>query len=82
MKLSFDRFDLDKIFNSDEYSPKVLVELIERDFEQEYSSGVDVWEEYSLKRHTIMVLNQFEKYFGDEELPGLKDKIFFNFGSA
>jgi hypothetical protein len=39
-------------------------------FKKEYASGIGVHEGYTLEQHTTMVLNQFEKYFRDRNLPG------------
>jgi len=77
MKLSFDRSDLDKLLNSEAFSSEALIDLFERDFRHEYSSGVGVSEGHSLREHTIMVLNQFEKYFGYLKLPGAIDNNLF-----
>lgn len=62
-----------------DYTPENLIEQLEkrRDIGGEYRKGVGVWEGYSLKRHTLMVLGQFEKYYGDKPLPGSVDKNFF-----
>lgn len=68
--LHFDRKELDRILQPENYSPTALVELFEKSFSHEYASGVGVWEGYTLKDHTLMVLRQFEKYFSNRRLPG------------
>ena len=75
--LSCTKEALDSILNKENYSPEKLVSFFEKDFAEEYSSDVGVWEGYSLKEHTLMVLNQFEKYFADKPLPGGVDHNFF-----
>lgn len=77
VNLSFNRKDLDELLNGSDYKLKELLELFEKDFEREYGGDVGVWENYSLKEHTLMVLNQFEKYFANKELPGDVDKNLF-----
>ena len=50
-----------------------LVGFFEKRHPHIYSGDVGVWEGYTLKEHTLMVLNQYEKYFGDKKLPGNLD---------
>lgn len=69
--LSFTKQDLDQFFNQS-YSPENLVSLFEKDFRNEFNASgiyIGLWEGYSLKQHTLMVLNQFEKYFAHKKLP-------------
>ena len=76
-KLSFSRAELEKVLGSPDYTPEALVGLFERDFGKEYSKDKGIREKYSLKRHTLMVLRQFEKYLGSRELPaGMKASFF------
>lgn len=76
-KLSFSRAELDRVLTSSDYNPEALVSLLERDFGKEYLKDKGIREKYSLKRHTLMVLRQFEKYFSSRELPtGVKTSFF------
>lgn len=68
-KLSFAKSDLDRILEVRNYTPLKLVELLEKDFKEEYSGDLGLTEKYSLKAHTLMVLGQFEKYFSQKDLP-------------
>jgi hypothetical protein len=79
LSLSFDREDLNKVLNSEEYNPENLIKFLEPDFKDAYESNAGVWEGYTIKEHTLMVMNQFEKYYSDKELPGGVDKGFFRF---
>jgi|GEM_PF-1194488 len=73
-ELSFSRADLDEVFSNPEYKPEDLLALLKKDFSQDYGDPVGVWEGYSLAEHTAMVLGQFEKYYGNKELPEGLDK--------
>jgi hypothetical protein len=42
-----------------------------------YSESVGLWEGYSLRRHTLMVLKQYMKYFGSRNLPQIDKEPFF-----
>jgi len=74
------QYDLDKIYhflNSPEYSPEKFVEIIAENFEEKLKKSAGVWEGYTVKQHTIMVLKQFEKYFSLNSLPAGINKNFF-----
>lgn len=75
--LSFTRTDLDEVLGSLDYTPKALIALFERDIGKKFNADSGVWEKYSVKRHTLMVMGQFEKYFGKSDLPAGISKIFF-----
>lgn len=75
-KLSFSRNDLDNILNND-YQPQKLINLFKKNFQTEYDADAGTWEGYSIEEHTLMVLNQFEKYFSQKLLPNNIDKNFF-----
>ena len=77
--LSFERGDLDDVLNLEEYKPEDLLNLLETDFKEAYDSSAGVSEGYSIKEHTLMTMNQFEKYYGNKQLPGGADKGFFRF---
>ncbi len=76
-KKSFTRAGLDNALREDIYSPSGLVGFFERKHAAEFAADAGVWEGYTLRQHTIMVLSQFEKYFSDKPLPGNMDKDFF-----
>ena len=76
-KLSFSRAELDKVLSSLDYTPKALISLFERDLSKEFNADSGVREKYSIKRHTLMVIGQFEKYFAGRELPTGMSKNFF-----
>ena len=69
--------DLRKIFEDQEFSPEKLVLLLEKRYPGTYTQSVGVWEGYTLKEHTLMVMKQFEKYFGNKDLPSDIDKNIF-----
>jgi hypothetical protein len=68
LQVSFGQKELNDVFSH--YSPAALIALFEPDFHQEFDKGVGVHECYTLRQHTMMVLNQFEKYFSFRPLPG------------
>lgn len=76
-KLSFERKELDATLNQTPFDPNNLIGLFERDYSQEYATSVGVWEGYTLKQHTSMVLSQFEKYFSNSLQYTNIDKNFF-----
>ena len=76
-KLSFSRAELDKVMDSRDYTPKALISLFERDLSKEFNADSGVRERYSIKRHTLMVMGQYEKYFTRNDLPAGVSKDFF-----
>jgi len=76
-RLSFSRAELDQLLESPDYAPRALVALLERDLAEKFNVDSGVREKYSIKRHTLMVMGQFEKYFGRDELPGRISRNFF-----
>jgi hypothetical protein len=76
-RLLVTRVDLDRVLKNPDYTPESLVNLFENDLGREYSKGKGVHEGYSLKRHTLMVMEQFEKYFSSRELPAGINTGFF-----
>lgn len=76
-KLEFTSADLREIFEDEKFSPEKLILLLERQYPNTYKQGVGVWEGYTLERHTLMVMRQFEKYFGDKDLPSGIDNDMF-----
>jgi len=76
-KLSLSKIELDEVLDNPDYTPEALISLFERDLSKEYNADSGVREKYSIKRHTLMVMGQFEKYFGRCELPAGVTKNFF-----
>lgn len=73
--LSFTRERLEGVLGNLEHSPKDILNLLEEDFKDSLDSDVGVWEGYSLREHTLMMMEQFRKYFSDNANIG--DKKFF-----
>ena len=76
-RLSFTRAELDEVLGSSDYTTEALIGLFEKDFRKRFASDSGVREKYSIKRHTLMVMGQFEKYFSRKELPAGISKNFF-----
>ena len=72
-----DREDLDNVLNAPDYTPEKLIELLKKQYYYFYKHDSGVWEGYTIEQHTLMVLNQFEKYFGNKDLPAGFDKNIF-----
>lgn len=55
----------------EEYSPQALITALEKAFDlrQDYDSDAGVDEGYSIRKHTLMVLLQFDSYFSHRTLP-------------
>ena len=75
--LSFSRTELDKVLESPDYTPEALVALFKRDFSSTYSKDKGVREKYTLEKHALMVMQQYEKYFSQRELPAGITNSFF-----
>jgi hypothetical protein len=60
---SFDRKEVEQALQAD-YEPAKLLRLFEQDFGEEFEKDAGVGEGYTLKQHTLMVLKQFDRYFG------------------
>lgn len=76
-KLSFGRKDLDKVLNEKQFNPNSLIGLFEKDYGSEYAASAGVWEGYTIKQHTLMVMGQYEKYFVHNPLPANMDRNLF-----
>lgn len=76
-RISFSREELNEVLDSPDYIPKALLSLFEKDLDKEFNADSGVREKYSIKRHTLMVMGQFEKYFGKSELPAGVGRSFF-----
>ncbi|MEF2175957.1 MAG: hypothetical protein V3575_05770 [Candidatus Absconditabacteria bacterium] len=69
--------DIGNLFSNNTYTAEKLLNILELALPGIYNQNTGVWENYTLREHTLMVLNQFDKYFGDKPLPGLIDKNLF-----
>lgn len=76
-RVSFSREELQRVLEGSSYTPERLVVLFETDFGKEFASDAGVWQGYSVKEHTLMVMRQFEKYFSKIKLPADIDMNFF-----
>ena len=66
---SLSREELDNILRSSDYTPDKLIEFFRPDFGKEFVADAGVWEKYTVERHILMVMHQFEKYFSRGSLP-------------
>lgn len=76
-KLSFGRKDLDTVLNQNPFKPEDLVGLFTKDWGLDYEADAGVWEGYTIRQHTLMVMGQFEKYFSHSSLPANMDRNLF-----
>lgn len=76
-KAQNNRQRLDSIINAQVFSEDKLIDFLIKEYPDLYGSSIGVWEGYTLKEHTLMVLRQFEKYFSHRPLPGNIDKGVF-----
>jgi hypothetical protein len=67
---SFTRKQIQEIVNNEDYRPEKLVDLLRTRFDESYGADAGVAEKYTIEKHTLMVMGQFEKYFAKEDLPG------------
>ena len=75
-KYQFNRQQLNHVLET-RYSPANLIKLLELNYYNEFNSNADVTEGHTIKKHTLMVINQFEKYFKNKELPANLSPNFF-----
>lgn len=68
-KISFTKKELKLLFEED-FSPEKLLQFLSSDFGEIYCSDAGVWEGYTIGQHTLMMMRQFERYFGKQDLPG------------
>ena len=64
---------LQKIAYSDDFSPKELLYFLSADVDKRFRADAGVWEKYSIYEHTLMVMEQFERYFGCGQLSDVVD---------
>jgi hypothetical protein len=72
-KLAFSQSEFDEIFKNN-FLPEDLIGLLEKQYPTLYDKSTRSAGGYSLKQHSLMVMRQFEKYFGDKKLPADIDK--------
>ncbi len=68
--LLFTRAELDAVLQRSDHTPEDVLRVLDRTFKARFDSSAGVWEAYSLRRHTLMVMGQFRKYFTSNPLPG------------
>ncbi|KKR19015.1 MAG: hypothetical protein UT48_C0038G0002 [Parcubacteria group bacterium GW2011_GWE2_39_37] len=68
---------LDKILSDENFQSDQLLDSLKECFGEEYEHAAGTWENYSIGEHTQKVMEQYEKYFTDKELPtGTSDRFF------
>lgn len=75
-QLSFNREQLEAVLENPDHAPEEVLDLLDADFNESFAAGIGVWEGYSLREHTLMVMNQFRKYFQGADIG---DKKLFEF---
>lgn len=75
----FSKEKLEEILNTKNYKPEDLINFLKIKYKDIYESDAGVWEGYSIEEHTLMAMNQFEKYYSDKELPIGIERNFFRF---
>ena len=68
--MKFNLQELNIILNQTPFEPYKLVDLIAKEYPNTYNKDAGLWEKYTLRQHTLMVMHQFEKYFASRPLPG------------
>lgn len=79
VRLGFSYEEFEKIFQEEIFDPEKLITILSQEYPGVYEKDAGVFEKYTLKQHTLMVMRQFEKYFKNTELPGGVNKNFFRF---
>ena len=64
---------LQKIVYSNDFNPKELLYFLRADVGGRFCADAGVWEKYSIYEHTLMVMKQFERYFGCTQLLDVVD---------
>ncbi|PIR45163.1 MAG: hypothetical protein COV10_00605 [Candidatus Vogelbacteria bacterium CG10_big_fil_rev_8_21_14_0_10_51_16] len=67
--LTFTRVELEAVLNDPHHTSEQIVALLEKDFSDLLQASVGVWEEYTLRQHSLMVANQFRRYFRSDDVP-------------
>ena len=77
--ISFTREELDAVLNDPEHTTADILSFFEKDFPElfAYPVVVSAGKEYSLRKHTEMVMGQFEKYFKKKNFPCGMSSDFF-----
>jgi hypothetical protein len=74
--LALTRADIDAVVIDPDHEVATFLKLFEPDFKSLLDADSGVWEKYTLRRHTTMVLGQYRKYFRDKPLPHLDHPFF------
>ena len=61
-KYKFNTQQLDNVLKN-KYSPDNLIRLLELNFHKEFNSSAGVTEGHTIRKHTIMVMNQLLNYY-------------------
>ncbi|MCB0845490.1 MAG: hypothetical protein KDE26_19710 [Bacteroidetes bacterium] len=75
--LPFSSDDLHTILDANPFFPDSLIDFLDGLYPNIYHQSVGVVENYTLRQHTYMVMNQFEKYFSRLPLPGKIEMRYF-----
>ncbi|KXK08596.1 MAG: hypothetical protein UZ21_OP11001000586 [Microgenomates bacterium OLB22] len=74
--MALTRAEIDEVTADPEHDVATFLSLFEADFKSLLDADAGVWEEYTLRRHTAMVLGQYHKYFRGKPLPHLDHPFF------
>lgn len=69
LTISFTRQELEAVISESGSHAAKIVDLLESDFSDPLDQSVGVWEGYTLRQHTNMVLGQLGKYVAAHSLP-------------
>lgn len=75
--LQFTKEELDNVLYDEDFIPEKLIDFLSMELGEIYNADAGVWEGYTIGEHTIMMMRQFERYFGDKELPTNFDRGIF-----
>ncbi len=75
--LQFTKKELDKVLYDEQFVPEKLVQFLSVDLGEIYSADAGVWEGYTIGEHTVMMMQQFERYFCGKRLPVNFDRGIF-----
>jgi hypothetical protein len=77
--ISFTRNELDAVLSNPKHTIADVLSLFEKDFKGifEYPVVISAGKAYSLRKHTEMVMGQFEKYFKGKKFPCGMSSDFF-----
>ena len=75
--MPFNQQQLNNILNQEPFEPYKLLDLITKEHPNIYNKDAGLWEKYTLRQHTLMVMHQFEKYFASRPLPANIETSYF-----